>query len=136
MWFRVLLGSAAADARSAPGRGTAGHWRAPVAGPVAAAAALTGAGAFVSCPVFPQASVLIGVQGSGASQRCHLLSFASVQDGKSALLGKGGIFNIPPPVTLLPISGSQLKYIFLLTTDGVALNVYFGLKGCRDVIPG
>ena len=58
-----------------------------------------------------------------------MLSFSFVQDGKSALLGKGGIFNIPPPLTLVPIYGSQLKYILLLTTDGLALNVYFGLKG-------
>jgi len=58
-----------------------------------------------------------------------VLSFSFVQDGKSALLGKGGVFNIPPPVILVPIYGSQLKYILFLTTDGLVLNVYFGLKG-------
>lgn len=54
-----------------------------------------------------------------------MLSFSF---GKSALLGKGGVFNISPPVTLVPVHGSQFKYI-LLITDGLVLNVYFGLKG-------
>lgn len=37
------------------------------------------------------------------------------------------------PVTLVPTHGSQLKYILLLITDGLVLNVYFGLKGrCWD----
>lgn len=55
-----------------------------------------------------------------------MLSFSF---GKSALLGKGGVFNISPPVMLVPVHGSQFKYILLLITDGLVLNVYFGLRG-------
>lgn len=66
-----------------------------------------------------------------------VLSFLFVQDGKSVLLGKRGILNILSLITPVRIYGSQLKNILLLTTDGLVLNVYFGLKRCcRDVITG